>query len=235
MKSISLLIFCLFSAFVSAQDYNQFDAQGERHGKWTKNYEGSKILRYEGEFNHGKELGTFKFYKNIDGKAVLTVTREFIPNSEDVNVTFYDANKNVVSKGVMRNKTLIGKWIYFHKNGGAVMMEEEYNDNGKLEGEKKTYYKSGGIAEKANFKNGVLEGESQWYSEKGVLIRLFNYKNGALEGPSKSYDSKGRVTMEGVYRNDLKHGIWKFYEEGKLTEEKDFTKRSKNPYKNKKK
>jgi len=233
MRSILIIILCFFSGQLFAQEINQFDAQGERHGKWTKNYDNSKILRYEGEFNHGKETGTFKFYKNVDGKAVLAVTREFVPNSEVVHVTFYDTNKNIVSKGGMKDKIQVGKWVYYHKEGGLVMMEEFYNDNGKLEGEKKTYYKNGVIAEKANFKDGVLDGVSEWFSEKGILIRLFNYTNGALEGPSKSYDSDGKVKMEGVYRNDLKHGIWKFYENGKLVREKDFTKHSKNPYKNK--
>ncbi|TYB80199.1 toxin-antitoxin system YwqK family antitoxin [Bizionia saleffrena] len=235
MKTIFILIFCFFSVFVSAQEINQFDNQGARHGKWTKNYEGSDILRYEGEFNYGKELGTFKFYKNVDGKAVLSVTREFNPNNDVVQVTFYDGNKNIVSKGAMKNKIQIGKWVYFHNNGGEVMMEEVYNDDGEIEGEKKTYYKTGGIAEQALFKGGVLNGVSQWFSDKGILIRLFNYTNGALDGPSKSYDSKGNVTMEGVYRNDLKHGIWKYYENGKLVKEKDFTKRSQNPYKSKQK
>ncbi|TYC17042.1 toxin-antitoxin system YwqK family antitoxin [Bizionia gelidisalsuginis] len=235
MKTIFILIFCSFSVFVSAQDINQFDNQGARHGKWTKNYEGSEILRYEGEFNHGKELGTFKFYKNVDGRAVLSVTREFNPNNDVVQVTFYDGNKNIVSKGVMKNKIQIGEWVYFHNNGGEVMMEEVYNDDGEIEGEKKTYYKTGSIAEQALFKGGVLNGVSQWFSDKGTLIRLFNYTNGALDGPSKSYDSKGNVTMEGVYRNDLKHGIWKYYENGKLVKEKDFTKRSQNLYKSKQK
>ena len=39
------------------------------------------------------------------------------------------------------------------------------------------------------------------------------------------------LEMEGVYQKDRRHGIWKFYKEGKLIKEKDFTRRSKNPYK----
>ena len=48
---------------------------------------------------------------------------------------------------------------------------------------------------------------------------------------SKYYDSDGKMLAEGAYRNDQKHGIWKFYEKGVLTEEKDFTVYSKNPMK----
>ena len=45
-----------------AQDVNKLDEAGKRHGVWKKFYPNSKQLRYEGEFNHGKEVGTFKFY-----------------------------------------------------------------------------------------------------------------------------------------------------------------------------
>jgi antitoxin component YwqK of YwqJK toxin-antitoxin module len=56
----------------------------------------------------------------------------------------------------------------------------------------------------------------------------------ALHGEAKFYDKAGTLVAEGVYRNDKKHGIWKYYEGGELKEEKDFTVRSKNPYKKKK-
>ena len=53
-------------------------------------------------------------------------------------------------------------------------------------------------------------------------------------GKQISYDKGGNLVLEGIYRKDKKHGIWKYYEDGKLKEEKDFTVRSKNPYKKKK-
>jgi antitoxin component YwqK of YwqJK toxin-antitoxin module len=52
-----------------------------------------------------------------------------------------------------------------------------------------------------------------------------------LDGVSKYYDKDGQLLAEGTYRNDKKHGIWKYYENGELTEEKDFTTYSKNPKK----
>ena len=43
-----------------SQDINQFDAEGKRHGVWKKNFEGTDQLRYEGEFDHGKEIDWLK-------------------------------------------------------------------------------------------------------------------------------------------------------------------------------
>ena len=63
MRSIILLITLLFTCFLSAQEINQFDENGERHGKWQKKFEGTNEYRYHGQFEHGKEIGMFKYYK----------------------------------------------------------------------------------------------------------------------------------------------------------------------------
>ncbi|WP_299888489.1 toxin-antitoxin system YwqK family antitoxin [uncultured Lacinutrix sp.] len=234
MNKLIIFILALISTFSFAQEINQLDANGKRHGVWKKNFKGTKVLRYEGEFNHGKELGTFKFYKNIDGKSVLTATRTFKSNSNLAEVRFYSSTKNLISEGKMRGKTYIGKWIYYHNKSKVIMSDEVYNDKGKLDGEKNTYYLSGKIAEKAKYKSGKLHGESRTFSETDKLMSMFNYNQGELHGPAKIYDTKGNIKMEGVYQKDRRHGIWKFYKNGKLEKEKDFTRRSKNPYKKKK-
>ena len=64
------------------QEFNQFDSNGKRHGKWKKNFEGTEVLRYEGQFEHGKEVGVFKFYQNLENKAVLAATRTFKKDSD---------------------------------------------------------------------------------------------------------------------------------------------------------
>ncbi|MEJ6793264.1 MAG: toxin-antitoxin system YwqK family antitoxin [Lacinutrix sp.] len=233
MKKIVIIIFALVSTLGFSQEINQKDANGFRHGDWRKNFEGTKVLRYEGQFNHGVEVGTFKFYKNIDGKPSLTATRTYTPNSELAEVKFYSSTKKLISVGKMRGKTFVGKWLYYHNKSKVVMTEEVYDNKGKLEGLKKTYYLSGQLAQQENYSSGILVGESRWFSETGTLIRVFNYQNGELHGLAKVFDAKGNIEKEGVYQKDRRHGIWKFYKNGKLDKEKDFTRYSKNPYKKK--
>ncbi|RLJ62522.1 antitoxin component YwqK of YwqJK toxin-antitoxin module [Lacinutrix venerupis] len=233
MNRILLLILALVSFTLSAQNINQMDADGNRHGVWKKNFEGTKVLRYEGKFNHGKEVGTFKFYKNIENQPVLTATRTFSETSDLADVKFFSSTKHLISEGKMRGKTFVGKWIYYHNRSKVVMTEEFYDAKGKLEGLKKTYYLSGQLAKQENYNSGIVDGESKWYSESGKLLKVFNYKNGELHGPAKIYDTKGNIEQEGVYQKDRRHGIWKFYKKGTLIKEQDFTRRSKNPYKKK--
>lgn len=231
MNKILVVIITLISTITFAQSINQMDANGKRHGIWKKNFNNTKVLRYEGEFNHGKEKGTFKFYKNIDGKAVLTATRTFSETSDLAKVKFFSSTKNLISEGNMKGKTYVGKWVYYHNKSKQIMSEEFYNEKGKLEGKKKTFYLSGKVAEEANYKSGKLNGLSKTYSEAGKLMSSFTYSQGELHGPAKIFDNKGQIKAEGVYQKDRRHGIWKFYDNGTFSHEKDFTRRSKNPHK----
>ena len=97
MKNLAFIIFVFFAGLVSAQNINQFDAEGKRHGIWKKYFDDTTVLRYEGEFNHGKEIGLFKYYKNIEKKASLTATKQFNDTDYKSYVTFYTSAGKVVS------------------------------------------------------------------------------------------------------------------------------------------
>ena len=228
MKKISfLLVFLITTSLVMAQSFNQFDANAQRHGKWKKNFDNTKVVRYEGEFDHGKEVGTFKFYKNIDNKAVLTATKVFNTDNDVALVTFYASNGKKISEGKMRGHDYIGKWVIYHKNINQIMTQELYNDKGKLEGERLVYYINGQIAEQAFYKDGLLDGESKWYAENGTLMKMITYKAGKFDGPYKTYNKEGLIATEGHYKDDLKCCVWKRYKDGKLVEEKDLDKKAK--------
>ena len=224
MKALLRFLFILlYTSLVFAQDINQLDAQGKHHGIWKKNFEGTNVLRYEGEFLHGKENGLFKFYKNITKTAVLTATKQFNETDKKAEVKFFASNGKVISEGLMDGKLFIGEWKYYQKTSNQLLTLENYNNSGKLEGERFVYYPNAQIAEKQFYKNGLVNGISQSYSEKNVLLKEFIYENDTLHGMSKIYNPKGELVVEGAYKQGKKHGVWKYYENGKLTEEKDFT------------
>ncbi len=227
MRKLVLLISICFTAFVSAQNINQFDTEGKRHGIWKKNFEDTAVLRYEGAFNHGKEIGLFKYYKNIENKASLTATKQFNDSNYKSYVTFFTSTGKIISEGEMDGRIYIGVWKYYQKNNDRLLTLENYDNNGDLDGNRFVYYENGELAEKQFYVHGKLEGPSFWYTDKNVVLKEFNYVNGELHGLSKFYDPKGQLILEGNYKQGKKHGIWKTYENGKLIEEKDFTYHSK--------
>lgn len=223
MRFKYLIIFFFVGAMVSAQNLNQFDAEGKRHGIWKKTFDDTDILRYEGTFVHGKEIGLFKFYKNINKKAVLTATKRFNEHNNRSKVTFFTSKGKVISEGHLDGKTYVGTWKYYQQRSNELLTLEHYDDLGRLHGERLVYYENGQIAEKQNYVLGKLEGVSAWYSSKNVVLKEFVYANGELHGPSKFYNPKGELISKGYYKRGKKHGVWKYYENGKLIRQKDFT------------
>ena len=193
-------------------------------------FKGTKELRYEGQFSHGKEIGLFKFYQYLNEKSILSATKKFNDSNSVAEVRFYNPSGSIISQGKMNGKKYVGEWNYYHKNSVKIMRIERYDAYGLQQGEFKVYYKNGQLAEKSNYKDDKLDGESLWFNQNGVIIKKFTYKEGLLQGPSKIYSNDGNLIVEGQYKGDKKHGIWLYYEEGKLLKQKDFTKRSKNPY-----
>ncbi|WP_147676825.1 toxin-antitoxin system YwqK family antitoxin [Algibacter pacificus] len=215
-------VFFLSSLALSAQNINQFDSDGKRHGIWTKNFENTDVIRYEGEFFHGKEVGTFKFYKNIKMKPVLSAVKQFNKENNIAEVSFLASTGKVISTGKMAGKAYIGTWKYYHKNNDNLLILEHFDDLGQLTGERFVYYENGQIAEKQFYISGELHGELIGYSEKGVVLKSFIYEAGELHGLSKVFNGKGELIIEGAYKRGKKYGAWKYYENGKLKEEKRF-------------
>ncbi len=215
------IILCSPLAF-SQGGINQMDAQGKRHGVWKKNYEGTTQLRYEGTFEHGKEVGEFKFYC-LECKANPTVTKHFNDKDDIAEVKYFTIKGKLVSEGKMKDKDRIGEWVYYHEKSKKVMTRENYI-NGKLDGKVITYYPNGIITEEINYKNGIKEGEDNYYSPDGILLKKLLYRNDELQGAALHYDAFGNIVIEGFYKDGKKHGLWKYYKDGKVVLEETYPK-----------
>ena len=223
MRSIIILCFLVFSsAALFSQEINQFDAQGKRHGYWKKTYEGSGQVRYEGTFEHGKEVGVFKFYCGECGTQP-TATRTFNDKDDTVWVQYFTIKGKLVSEGKMIGQKREGEWLYYHEKSKTVMAREFYK-NGEMDGKQTTYYPNGAITEEIHYQAGKKEGENLYYSPEGVVIKKLQYHQDELQGPAKYYDASGTLVVEGFYKDGKKHGLWKYYKNGVLELEETYPK-----------
>lgn len=208
------IIFLLTVIQVNAQGIiNQFDINGERNGIWKKYYTNNNI-RYEGEFKAGKEIGVFKFYSALSSKHPIII-KTFNYTNKVAAVKFYTIEGVLESIGEMQGENRIGKWQYFQPDGKTLLIEENY-ENGVLNGEFKSYYKTGKITEILNYKNGKLHGNSKRYADNGKLLDDLTYYEGKLQGLAKYYNVEGQLIYSGNYENDEKVGEWEYFENGKL-------------------
>ena len=208
------IVLLLLTQFTFAQDTNKLDANGKKHGVWKGIYEESKRPRYEGAFDHGKEKGMFKFFDDTKTGTVIA-TREFNSNDNSCYTIFYNQKKNKVSEGKIVNRQFDGDWKYYHEDLPSVMTLEHYV-NGKLDGVRKVYYKSGEIAEETTYKAGVKNGPYKGYAENGFVLESSNYKNNLYDGPAVFRDVTNQITAQGSFKDDKKVGMWKMLVKGKM-------------------
>lgn len=219
MKFYRITVFLLitivsFTSMLAQSNFNKFDKEGKRHGVWKKYYNNNRI-RYQGEFIHGKEIGVFQYYSAASSDHPIVI-KKFNPDNHIADVSFFTESGVIQSKGKMKGKDRIGKWLFFHEDGKTVMAEENYVD-GKLEGEYKTFYNSGKPTEIAYYKEGLLDSTYRKYSIKGHLYQHFTYRGGKLNGKAVYYNRKtGVLTTKGQFLNDKRVGVWENYVDGEL-------------------
>ena len=215
---IVLLAVMFFSKNILAQtEFNKLDVNGKKHGLWKGVFEESKRPRYEGTFDHGKEVGIFSFYDDTKAKSIIAI-REFNAKDNSAYTIFYDQNKNKVSEGKVVNKLFEGQWKYYHQASKNIMTTENYS-KGKLDGLRAVFYISGKVAEEINYKNNLKNGFYKKYTEKGVVLEESIFKNNIYNGLAIFSDGNGNIVSKGQFVNGRKSGVWQFFEKGKLVKE----------------
>ena len=218
---IILLFLVTTNASFSQNDFNKLDEKGLKNGVWKGFYEESKRPRYEGTFEHGKEIGTFKFFDDTKAGTVIA-TREFNKKDNSCYTIFYNQKNNKVSEGKVVNKVYEGEWLYYHEDLPSIMAREFYK-KGKLNGKRTVYFKNNKVAEEVNYVNGLKEGAYKHYTENGILLEESNYVKGEFHGDAIFRDPEGNIVAKGKFKNGKKVGMWQFYELGKLVSEENMS------------
>jgi antitoxin component YwqK of YwqJK toxin-antitoxin module len=220
---LSIIVFFVMNAAAVAQtEFNQLDPKGSKNGPWKGFYPESKRLRYDGTFEHGKEVGVFRYYDDTQAQSIIA-TREFNKIDNSAYTMFYNQANNLVSEGKVVNKLYEGVWKYYHENSKAIMTLENYA-NGKLEGVRSVFYPNGKLAETTNYVKGIKSGAYKKYTVEGIVLEESNYKIGQFDGKAIYRDPKGNIVAQGIYVNGKKKGIWQFYQNGKLVSEENMSK-----------
>lgn len=217
-----LTLFLCCQVVFSQTDFNPVDQNGKKHGVWKGFYEESGRPRYEGTFEHGKEVGIFNFFDDTKAKTIIA-TRTFNAKDNSCYTIFYDQKKNIVSEGKEINRLREGQWKYYHKESKVIMTLENYK-KGKLEGVRTVYYPSGKIADETIYKNGLKEGVYKKYSEKGIVLENSFFKKNEYDGLAIYKDPNDMVVAKGKFKDGKKVGMWQFFINGKLTSEENMDK-----------
>ena len=72
--------------------------------------------------------------------------------------------------------------------------------------------------------SGMVKAHKELGFSDGILLKKLQYRNYVLVGEAVYYDSDGNISIEGSYKNGKKHGLWKYYKNGKVTLEEIYPK-----------
>lgn len=206
---VLLLFFCGIFSISAQEKLNQFNKSGERIGNWVRYYDNGKI-RYQGQFENGKEVGVFKFYSMVNSENPIII-KTFSEKTGIANVEFFSEEGLLESQGEMQDENRIGRWLFYLSDGKTLVSEENYK-KGVLNGESKTYYRSGKITEIKHYEDGKLKGNLKRFSDEGILLDDLNYENGKLNGLANYYNTFGKLRSTGSYVNDERVGKWHYFE-----------------------
>ena len=208
--SILLLTAALTLTSLSVAAQNTLDKQGRRQGHWIRtDKDGSKI--YEGNFKDGLETGTFTYYYH-DG--TVRIRNTYTEPGKRCMHEAYDEQGHLLARGEYNQRNRDGLWKFYAEDGRLV--KEASYKMGIKDGRHVIFEHNGDTAEIANWQNNHRHG--RWWKrigEKGYITG--NYVNGGLEGRLVEYDENGKLAREGFYLGGLKHGDYRYYENGTLT------------------
>lgn len=226
-----LFLFLLFSSvlFVKAQDttiymlpieiidtalsfdksqLNQYDLEGKKHGYWKEYYTNpNKKLRYEGQFNHGIPVQSFKHYYD---NGVLKMTLNYFNDGQNAAAYLYHPNGKKMAQGLYKEQKKDSLWKYYHSTG--YLIAEEFYRKGQKSGTAKVYFEDGDVLEETNWVNGKQDGvwKEYYLSTKKPKFSI-NYKDGLRQGETKFFYESGELRGTGFYKNSHRDGAWYYY------------------------
>ncbi|MEQ9186218.1 MAG: toxin-antitoxin system YwqK family antitoxin [Cryomorphaceae bacterium] len=206
-----LLLFCVvllaLQAHAQRDAPNALDANGKKHGEWEVKYPESDFVRYRGEFDHGKPVGTFFYYYETGEKSSQVENRE----EGHADAKFFHKNGTLMGEGKYHNAQKHGEWRFYDNQ--TILSSIEHYEHGKLTGVVKVYHLNGKIAAEIPYEDGRKNGPFKEYTTSGKVLREGTYRDNTYDGDFKQYYDNGSIYREGKYVAAVKDGLWVEYDE----------------------
>ncbi|MAZ58489.1 MAG: hypothetical protein CMP56_03675 [Flavobacteriales bacterium] len=185
-----VFLFCFISFFSASQNY--FNDGGERMG-WWYGYHDNGIIKYEGKFYNGKEIGEFKYY---DTSGNMVINLNYIDTGVTSVARLYSSDGLQKATGKYVNKRKEGSWFYYN-NLAQIYLKEQYQD-GELNGDVVYYFNDFLVSEKYKYINNLKHGIGEIFYQSGMINMRSNYKNGKLDGLSESYYNEQSTGFDNI-------------------------------------
>jgi antitoxin component YwqK of YwqJK toxin-antitoxin module len=211
--------------------YEDIEINGKKyhhvfHGV-KENYKGNGKLDRKEKYYYGKKEGTWESYHtNGNVREINTYknnlqTGKALAYDEEGNKTF-EVNYNIIKNDTIEISVKTGPEMRWDKN--ILLFETNYKD-GKEDGTRKSYLKSGKLSSIMNFKDDLIQGENIEYYENGNVKTSKQYysfysalkekKNNQI-GWSYHFDESGQLKSKSYFDSTGTAAVHYNYNHGKL-------------------
>lgn len=187
---------------------NHVDAQGLKQGRWVRKWAGSDKVRFIGQFNDDKPVGTFMYYATT---GELESRIDHYPGGQAAHARHYHPNGRLMAEGRYLGQEKDSTWNYYDAQG-RLRSTEQWKA-GTMDGEMTTYYADGTVAERRMFSNGPKDGLVEQFYPNGQLRYRANYVDGTPDGQEVFYFANGNKEIQGRWVNGFRDGGWTYYNE----------------------
>ncbi len=187
---------------------NEFDASGEKHGKWVQTFQGSKDIKFIGNFHHGTPRDTFRYYYRDGTLKALNI---FGPEGKRSKVRTYHPSGKLMAKGRYIDKKKDSVWAYY--DGEGVLSAVQEFEEGTRNGKGIVFYRDGDTARIRHYKDSVLHGPWKQYYSNGKLEAKGRFEEGRRAGTLERYYPNGQLKFKGQHdEKGFRTGEWTWYE-----------------------
>jgi len=181
--------------------------EGKLDGKVIKYFDKGKISDTQ-EYKNGLLHGTSTHYASDEG---ITAIENYKDGKLDGEAVGYYQSGNMSYQNSYKEGLLVGaQYKYFDEKQKRVAVCENYNSEGKREGEQKAFFHNGAICHRCSYQNDRLHGLKEIYNEEGEVLERAYYDQGDLDGPHYSKDKNGSIS-EGTFNKGMREGILKVF------------------------
>ena len=194
---------------------------GLRHGRATWYYPNNRPMR-EVDFKDGVLHGQMVEY---DQKGKKTLDTNYVDGQElIVRKAFFFKDQQKAESNFLGAKT-----VYITKDDwwNAEPAQIEIQGQELKHGPTREWYPNGQLRLSGQYKQGLQVGSFRWWHPNGQKQIEGQYRAGKKVGTWTWHHANSQPAIRGGYESDSEVGVWRWWDEnGKLEDERDFTRES---------
>jgi antitoxin component YwqK of YwqJK toxin-antitoxin module/Tfp pilus assembly protein PilF len=181
---------------------------GELDGELTQYFRNGQLY-VKMNYKNGKAEGLRQEYYH-NGNLASEI--EYVNDKIEGKYVKYHYNGKISEEGIAKDNSVSGPWKTYYFTG-ALLDDLVYDENGKRNGDGKTYTLTGDLYKKSNFSKGDLE-SVQYLKPNGEVI--YDYKAGKKKQNLNYYDQHLILKASAEVQKNVLSGEKKYFRNGTI-------------------